>query len=81
MFIKDWLDQKKIQLNLKIKLKDIIKLNTIKLDVLGNKEAVNGPKNTKIVLIVQNLKDSLRSNIVNMVVTNKTVKNYLLNNQ
>jgi hypothetical protein len=69
MFIKDWLGLKNMQLNLKIKL-DIIKLKKI-IKLEENIEAVNGLKNTKIVSIVQNLKDSLRSNIVNMVVTNK----------
>jgi hypothetical protein len=69
MFIKDWLGQKNIQINLEIKL-DTIKLKEI-IKLEENKEEVNGQKNTKIVSIVQNLKGSLRSNIVNMVVTNK----------
>jgi hypothetical protein len=69
MFIKDWLGLKNTQLNLKIKLGTIKLKEIIKLE--ENKEEVNGQKNTKIVSIVQNLKGSLRSNIVNMVVTNK----------
>ena len=68
MFIKDLLDQKKIQI--KLEIKEIIQLRLEEIIKL-NKEVVNGLKNIKTVLIVRNRKDSLRSNIVNMVVTNK----------
>ena len=68
MFIKDWLGQKKIQI--KLEIKEIIQLRLEVIEKL-NKEVVNGLKNIKTVLIVRNRKDSLRSNIVNMVVISK----------